>query len=367
MGGGDSALEEATYLTKFASEVVLVHRRDELRGSKIMQDYANAKPNLSVLTPSSSRRCSAPTSVASRARACATRSPARSASRSRDGMFVAIGHTPNTGLFRGILDMDENGYLTSSRARRATKIPGVFAAGDVVDHVYRQAITAAGWAAGGPRRRALADRGDREARQGERPPPRGRRALDGVLHLPQLRSPLHRLRRPRGPHAPGRRLPRCGFGFLFELLEDFFPAPTRACWRCDRRPASSRAARASSSSRATRRASRTARALREALGLGFDGERPDQRRARVGRAADGEDGRLRHAARAATRRPVRRVPGVRRRRRRARALAPHQAQSPPTTAGCRKPPGWVAGLQMGDPGAEIGGDSGMTRGTAPNG
>jgi thioredoxin reductase (NADPH) len=144
VGGGDSALEEATYLTKFAKDVVLVHRRDELRGSKIMQDYANAKPNLSVLTPFVVEEVlGAEVGHVTGAR---LRNPITGEERieESEGFFVAIGHTPNTELFRGILEMDENGYLIVEPGTTRTKIEGVFAAGDVADHVYRQAITAAG-------------------------------------------------------------------------------------------------------------------------------------------------------------------------------------------------------------------------------
>ena len=144
VGGGDSALEEATYLAKFARDVVLVHRRDELRGSKIMQDYANAKPNLSVLTPyvvDEVLGADVGHVTGARLRNAVTGEERIEAS---DGFFVAIGHTPNTALFRGILEMDEAGYLTVEPGTTRTKIEGVFAAGDVADHVYRQAITAAG-------------------------------------------------------------------------------------------------------------------------------------------------------------------------------------------------------------------------------
>ena len=144
VGGGDSALEEATYLTKFAKDVVLVHRRDELRGSKIMQDYARAKPNLSVLTPYVVDEVLG--AEAGRVTGARLRNTLTGEERveESDGFFVAIGHTPNTELFRGILDMDENGYLSVEPGTTRTKIEGVFAAGDVADHVYRQAITAAG-------------------------------------------------------------------------------------------------------------------------------------------------------------------------------------------------------------------------------
>ena len=145
VGGGDSALEEATYLTKFAKDVVLVHRRDELRGSKIMQDYAQRQAQ--PLRADAVRRRGG---AGRRGRASVTgarlRNPITGEERieESDGFFVAIGHTPNTELFRGILDMDESGYLVVEPGTTRTKIEGVFAAGDVADHVYRQAITAAG-------------------------------------------------------------------------------------------------------------------------------------------------------------------------------------------------------------------------------
>ena len=144
VGGGDSALEEATYLTKFAKDVVLVHRREELRGSKIMQDYANAKPNLSVLTPFVVEEVLG--AEEGKVTGARLRNPITGEERieQSDGFFVAIGHTPNTELFRGILEMDESGYLVVEPGTTRTKIEGVFAAGDVADHVYRQAITAAG-------------------------------------------------------------------------------------------------------------------------------------------------------------------------------------------------------------------------------
>jgi thioredoxin reductase (NADPH) len=144
VGGGDSALEEATYLTKFARDVVLVHRRDELRGSKIMQDYAKAKPNLSVLTPYVVDEVlggEVGKVTGARLRNAVTGEERVEES---DGFFVAIGHTPNTALFHGILDMDEAGYLLVEPGTTRTKIEGVFAAGDVADHVYRQAVTSAG-------------------------------------------------------------------------------------------------------------------------------------------------------------------------------------------------------------------------------
>jgi thioredoxin reductase (NADPH) len=143
VGGGDSAMEEAIFLTKFASHVTVVHRRDSLRASKIMQDkaFANAKIsfewNMEVEDVLDTRKGEVTAMVVRNNKTGERRSiPV-------DGVFVAIGHTPNTSLFTGQLEMDPNGYLITHSGTR-TSIPGVFACGDVQDHVYRQAITAAG-------------------------------------------------------------------------------------------------------------------------------------------------------------------------------------------------------------------------------
>jgi thioredoxin reductase (NADPH) len=143
IGGGDSALEEAIFLTKFATKVTVVHRRDKLRASKIMQDKALAHPKIEFAWNSVVEDVNDPakgevTGLVLRDIVTGERSTL-----DVDGVFVAIGHTPNTGLFVGQLDMDENGYLVTQKGSR-TNVPGVFAAGDVQDHVYRQAITAAG-------------------------------------------------------------------------------------------------------------------------------------------------------------------------------------------------------------------------------
>jgi thioredoxin reductase (NADPH) len=142
IGGGDSAMEEAIFLTKFASHVTVVHRRDTLRASKIMQDKAFANPKISFEWNSEVEDVKdagrgAVSSVLLRNRLTGERK-----SLDVEGVFVAIGHTPNTGLFKGQLEMDENGYIRTSGTR--TNIQGVFACGDVQDHIYRQAVTAAG-------------------------------------------------------------------------------------------------------------------------------------------------------------------------------------------------------------------------------
>ncbi len=141
VGGGDSALEEAIFLSRFASSVLVIHRRKELRASKIMQDRAMSNPKISFLWDS------VVTDVLGEDKLAGVRvSDVITGATSEvalDGCFVAIGHAPNTQLFAGQLDMDENGYLVT-RDGTHTNVPGVFACGDVQDHVYRQAMTAAG-------------------------------------------------------------------------------------------------------------------------------------------------------------------------------------------------------------------------------
>ena len=142
VGGGDSALEEATFLTKFAEQVTVVHRRDELRASKIMQDRAFANPKIEFLwnhTVSDIHGTNTVEGVQVTNTVDGTVSDLDAT-----GVFVAIGHRPNTDLFAGVLDMDANGYLVTKADSSYTNVDGVFACGDVQDHTYRQAITAAG-------------------------------------------------------------------------------------------------------------------------------------------------------------------------------------------------------------------------------
>jgi thioredoxin reductase (NADPH) len=142
VGGGDTALEEATYLTKFGSKVYVVHRRDELRASKAMQDRAFKNPKIEFIWNSTVVDVMGNGKVAG----VRLKDTVTGKERTLDcgGLFVAIGHTPNTDLFKGMLDMDENGYLQVEPGSSRTNVAGVFAAGDVADHVYRQAVTAAG-------------------------------------------------------------------------------------------------------------------------------------------------------------------------------------------------------------------------------
>jgi thioredoxin reductase (NADPH) len=143
VGGGDSAMEEAIYLTRFASKVSVIHRRDSLRASKIMQDKAFANPKIEFVWDSEIAE------VKDVARGEVTGIVVRNLKTGMltelplDGVFIAIGHTPNTALFKGQIELDANGYIVT-RDGCHTNVPGVFAAGDVQDHIYRQAVTAAG-------------------------------------------------------------------------------------------------------------------------------------------------------------------------------------------------------------------------------
>jgi thioredoxin reductase (NADPH) len=143
VGGGDSAMEEAVFLTKFASKVTIVHRRETLRASKIMQDKAraNAKIAWALNSEVDDIRDTGKGEVTSMVLRDVTTGARTEVPVT--GVFVAIGHTPNTTLFRGQLEMDANGYLITHDGAK-TSLPGVFACGDVQDHIYRQAITAAG-------------------------------------------------------------------------------------------------------------------------------------------------------------------------------------------------------------------------------
>ena len=142
VGGGDSAIEEATFLTKFATKVTLIHRRDTLRASKIMQDRAFKNEKIEFRWNASVQEVLGD-EVVTGVRVRDVQSN-QTEDLSAAGVFIAIGHTPNTSLLKGQIDMDPNGYIVTNPRSTATNIPGVFAAGDVQDSQYRQAVTAAG-------------------------------------------------------------------------------------------------------------------------------------------------------------------------------------------------------------------------------
>jgi thioredoxin reductase (NADPH) len=142
VGGGDSAMEEATFLTRFARSVTVIHRRDKLRASKIMQDRALANPKISFRWDSEVAEVLGDTKVTG-LRLLDTKTGAES-NIEVSGLFVAIGHDPRSELFAGQLPMDSEGYLIVEQPSTRTGVDGVFACGDVVDHTYRQAVTAAG-------------------------------------------------------------------------------------------------------------------------------------------------------------------------------------------------------------------------------
>jgi len=147
VGGGDTAMEEANYLTKFASEVTIVHRRNEFRASKIMLERAKRNPKIKFLTNKVIKEVIGKEENGRKTLTGVLLVDTKDHSTKKvdtDGLFIAIGHKPNTELFKGILDMDENGYLKVKPGSTYTNIPGVFAAGDVADKTYRQAVTAAG-------------------------------------------------------------------------------------------------------------------------------------------------------------------------------------------------------------------------------
>ena len=143
VGGGDTALEEAIYLAKLASHVTVIHRRDSLRASKVMQDKAMSTANITFVWNTEV------TDIKDLAKGEVTglvlknNQTGATSELPVDGVFIAIGHTPNTGLFKGQIELEDNGYIKTRDGSR-TSVPGVFAAGDVQDHVYRQAVTAAG-------------------------------------------------------------------------------------------------------------------------------------------------------------------------------------------------------------------------------
>ena len=144
VGGGDTAMEEATFLTKFASQVTIIHRRAELRASKIMQERARANPKVAWLLDSVIEKILGGPGQGVTGALVKNLKTGETHEVQAGGIFMAIGHVPNTALFEGLLESDENGYLLTRDGTTATSVPGIFAAGDVADHRYRQAVTAAG-------------------------------------------------------------------------------------------------------------------------------------------------------------------------------------------------------------------------------
>ncbi len=144
VGGGDTAMEEATFLTKFADKVTIVHRRQELRASKAMQTRAKQNPKIAWLLDSVIDKIHGGPGQGVTGATVRNLKTGESSEVACGGIFMAIGHTPNTAVFEGQLEKDEQGYLLVHDGTTATSVPGVFAAGDVTDHRYRQAITAAG-------------------------------------------------------------------------------------------------------------------------------------------------------------------------------------------------------------------------------
>ena len=144
VGGGDTAMEDATFLAKFAGDVKVVHRRDEFRASAIMLDRARDTENIELLTPFVVDRFEAGDDGALARAVLSNTDGGEDRTLELDGAFVAIGHSPNSQLVAGQVDVDENGYVKVDGRSSRTKLGGVFAAGDLIDHTYRQAITAAG-------------------------------------------------------------------------------------------------------------------------------------------------------------------------------------------------------------------------------
>jgi thioredoxin reductase (NADPH) len=144
VGGGDSAMEEAIFLAKFSSSVTVVHRREEFRASRIMLDRARAVENIELLTPYVIEQLFPGESGALGSARLRNTATGEARELPLSGAFVAIGHVPQSELVRGVIDLDDNGYVLVEGRSTKTNRPGVFAAGDLVDHTYRQAVTAAG-------------------------------------------------------------------------------------------------------------------------------------------------------------------------------------------------------------------------------
>lgn len=143
VGGGDSAMEESNFLTKFAKKVTVIHRRDSLRASKIMQERAKKNPKIEFMWNTEVREVLGDGTKMTGVRVFNNQT-SEEREMAADGLFVAIGHKPNTSLFQGKIELDQKGYIVTKPGSTATSVEGVFAGGDVADHTYRQAVTAAG-------------------------------------------------------------------------------------------------------------------------------------------------------------------------------------------------------------------------------
>jgi len=143
VGGGDTAMEEAIFLTKFSPNVTIVHRRDALRASKVMQDRAHANDKIGFVWDSVVDEVQGSDGAVTGVKLRNVKTD-ETTDHATSGLFVAIGHDPNTQLFKGQIELDDNGYIVVDHPHTQTSVPGVFACGDVVDHIYRQAVTAAG-------------------------------------------------------------------------------------------------------------------------------------------------------------------------------------------------------------------------------
>ena len=147
IGGGDTAMEEATYLTKFGKEVVIIHRRDEFRASKIMVDRAKKNPKIKFLTSTVLEEVLGKDEGGKKTVTGALLRNVKTNEKfvhECEGIFLGIGHKPNTDIFKGIIEMEDTGYIVTKKVTTETNLPGVFACGDCQDHYYRQAVTAAG-------------------------------------------------------------------------------------------------------------------------------------------------------------------------------------------------------------------------------
>ena len=258
VGGGDSAFEEALFLTRFGTKVTLVHRRNDFRASQIMVSRALANPKIELLTPYAVEEVLGETMVSGLRLRNTDTGELRDIE--AEGFFVAIGHDPNTKLFVDQLDHDENGYLITQPGSTETNVPGVFAVGDVQDHTYRQAITAAGSGCMGAldAERYLAELERRAARRSSRRDtsrPKSPCSLDSRCRFSSAPAARPAASTTTGAKASPRSRPRAttaASGSCSSCSRTTTRRRRRASSSATRTRASSRPGTASSSSRATR-------------------------------------------------------------------------------------------------------------------